>query len=254
MSCEHWSDRLDAYVDGASTREELAAVEDHLRDCPVCAREALGRMQLKRATQFAAQRFTPSPEFRLRVQNSIRRDIDRKPLWSLAWRPGLLALTATLLVIAASSLVWTQHVRRQQALAELIDLHVATLASANPVDVVSTDRHTVKPWFQGRLPFSFNLPELSNTPFKLLGGKVAYLNRSPAAQLLFQSGKHQISVFIAQDQPGSPAAALLDGAMRDKGFNVEAWSAGGLYCIVIGDTGPADIHALSELLRATETQ
>ena len=250
MSCEHWSDRLDAYVDGASTREELAAVEDHLRDCPVCAREALGRMQLKRATQFAAQRFTPSPEFRLRVQNSIRRDIDRKPLWSLAWRPGLLALTATLLVIAASSLVWTQHVRRQQALAELIDLHVATLASANPVDVVSTDRHTVKPWYQGRIPFSFNLPEFQNTGYTLIGGRLVYFHQQPGAQLLVALRQHKISVLIFQETPELARAFAGPSSVEHRNsFNIDTWTSQDLRFIIVGDAEPAALTKLAQLLK-----
>jgi hypothetical protein len=64
---------------------------------------------------------------------------------------------------------WSSY-QQGQTFAELADLHVATLASATPVDVISTDRHTVKPWFQGKIPFTFNLPELANTPFTLEGG------------------------------------------------------------------------------------
>ena len=64
-------------------------------------------------------------------------------------------------------------------MSELVDLHVATLASSNPIDVVSSDRHTVKPWFEGKIPFTFNLPELQNSPFTLVGGRVSYLNQSP---------------------------------------------------------------------------
>jgi anti-sigma factor RsiW len=248
MSCEIWRDKLDAYIDGESPSEELAAVEAHLRDCAGCAREALARMQLKRATQVAGHRYAPSPEFRLRVGRSLGKN--RKALWSIAWRPGILAVTAALLLIVVSALIFARHTQSEQALAELIDLHIATMASANPVDVVSTDRHTVKPWFQGKLPFSFNLPELANTQFHLVGGKVAYLDNSPAAQLLFTSGKHNVSVFIVQDQPGGPSAALLGGATRSNGFNIEEWNANGLRYIAVSDTNPVDIRALAELLKA----
>jgi anti-sigma factor RsiW len=248
MSCELWAERLDAYVDNESSREDLVAIESHLRACPDCAREALGRMRMKRSTQAAAQRFSPSPELRLRVEKSLRRD--RKPLWAIAWRPGLIAAAAAILLIVASSLVWTRHMEREKDLAELLDLHVATLASANPVDVVSTDRHTVKPWFQGKLPFSFNLPELAGTPFNLLGGKVAYLNHSPAAQLLFTSGKHEISVFIVQDQSGAIPAALLGASTREKGFSIETWTQNSLRYIIVSDTNPSDVHALGDLLKA----
>jgi anti-sigma factor RsiW len=251
MSCERWAGKLDAYVDGEGARDELAAIDEHLQTCPDCAREALGRIQMKRATRLAAQRFAPPPELRLRIERSLRKD--RKSAWSLAWRPGIVAIAALLLLAVASSLVFTRHVEREQALAELVDLHVATLASANPVDVVSTDRHTVKPWFQGKLPFSFNLPELGNTQFKLLGGRLAYLNHNPAAQLLFQTGKHQISVFIIQEpdaRSGSISAALEPGAVRERGFNMETWSENGLRYAVVSDTNAADVHALSELLKA----
>ena len=252
MSCELWADKLDAYVDNEGSRDDFSAMEDHMRACPDCARDALGRIQLKRATQAAAMRYTPAPEFRLRVQKSIQKD--RKPLWALAWKPALLAATAMILLVVASALVFTRHVESDRAIAEMVDQHVATMASANPVDVISTDRHTVKPWFQGKLPFSFNLPELGATQFKLIGGKVAYLNRSPAAQLLFTSGKHNVSVFIEQDQPTSTPSALLAGSSRDRGFNVDTWSANGLRYIEVSDTNAADMRALAELLKAAARQ
>ena len=252
MSCELWAGKLDAYVDNEGSRDDFAAMEDHLRACPDCARDALGRIQLKRATQAAALRFTPSPEFRLRVEKSIRKN--RKSPWALAWKPALLAAVAMILLAVASALVFTRHVESDRAIAEILDQHVATMASANPVDVVSTDRHTVKPWFQGKLPFSFNLPELAGTQFKLIGGKVAYLNRSPAAQLLFTSGKHNVSVFIEQDRPAETPSAPLAGSSRDKGFNIETWSANGLRYIEVSDTNVADMLALAELLKAAARQ
>jgi len=145
--------------------------------------------------------------------------------------------------------LWTQHSVRQQTLAELLDLHVATMASANPVDVISTDRHTVKPWFQGKIPFTFNLPELQNSPFKLVGGRVMYLKHYAGAQLLFELRNHRLSVFIIQDQPGLVPLAMGVTTTRQMAFNLETWSEGGLRYVVVGDAAPEDIHQLSELLR-----
>ena len=133
---------------------------------------------------------------------------------------------------------------------QVLDQHVATLADNMPPQVVSTDRHTVKPWFQGKVPFAFNLPELAGTQFKLLGGKVIYFNNASGAQLLFTSGKHQLSVFLFQDQPGLMPAAPIAGSSRAHGFNIETWSQNGLRYAVISDTNPADLHVLSELLKA----
>ena len=105
------------------------------------------------------------------------------------------------MLLIASVTVWVNHTGRERELTEIADLHVTELASTNPVDVVSTDQHTVKPWFAGKLPFSFNIPELQNSDFTLVGGRVAYFQHSPGAQLLFKLRKHQLSVFIFKEEP-----------------------------------------------------
>ena len=248
MTCENYRDWLDAYVDESCTPEQLAAIEDHLQTCPACTAEALARLQLKRATRAAAAaRFTPSPEFRLRIEKTVQKS--RKPLSRTTWILGL-ASSIALVFIAVSVMALMQVRERNSVIEPLAELHYDALASTNPVDVVSSDRHTVKPWFQGKLPYTFNLPELKDSPFKLLGGKLIFFQDSPAAQLLFEVRKHQISVFILQDQP-KPArlpAAVTTSSFR--GYSVETWSQSGLRYVVIGDTNAADLHALADLLRA----
>lgn len=252
MNCDLCREKLDAYVDESLLAEEFGAVDDHLRTCHSCASEALARVQMKRATRAAAARFSPSPEFRLRIEKAIQKE--RQPIWKIAWMPWALAAAAALLLVAISGTVLARHAVREHALAELLDQHVATLASANPVDVVSTDRHTVKPWFQGKLPFTFNLPELQDSQFKLLGGKLIYLNHSPGAQLLFELRKHQLSVFIVQDQPGVLPLGLGVRQSSEKGFSEETWTSAGLRYVVISDASSGDVHALSDLLRSAESR
>jgi anti-sigma factor RsiW len=252
MSCDLTQRSLDAYVDDSCTPEVSAAIEAHLRDCPSCTAEALSRLQAKQFTRAAAGRYAPSPEFRLRVETSLRKH--SKPSWistlGFGWRPRLAFSTLALALILASVMFWSRHTASEQAMTELLDLHVATLASSNPVDVVSTDRHTVKPWFQGKLPFTFNLPELQNTPFQLLGARLMYFHHAPGAQLLYEVRKHQISVFILEDKAGTTLPSAMIGTTREKGFSIDTCSESGLRYIILGDTTAADIHALSELLRA----
>jgi len=247
MTCDQWRGKLDAYGDLACSEEERASIEAHLRTCASCAADALGRLQMKRMTQAAAARYSPSPEFRRRIEKSIQPK--HSPAWTFGWMPRLAVGAVALVLLVVGLTVWVRHSAHEQALAELVDLHVATLASANPVDVISTDRHTVKPWFQGKLPFTFNLPELQNSPFKLIGGRVTYFEHSPGAQLLFQIRSHQLSAFIFQDQPGMIPLAMGVNSDRELAFNVETWSEGGLRYVVVGDASPADIHALGDSLR-----
>jgi len=139
---------------------------------------------------------------------------------------------------------------RGQVFSEIADLHVATLASSSPVDVISTDRHTVKPWFQGKIPFAFDLPELQNSEFSLLGGLMTYLDQTPGAHLIYDVRKHHISVFVFQERSLRARLDEDSRAPKQLSFNMETWSQGGLRYFVIGDASAADIDSLAKLFKA----
>src|SRR5208283_4185640 len=186
----------------------------------------------------------------------MEQSITPKPKRSFRLGWMFAAATAVILVVGAltSTYVGNRSGRdlayRDRVFSEIADLHVATLASSSPVDVISTDRHTVKPWFQGKIPFAFNLPELQNTEFTLLGGRMAYLDQTPGAQLIYDVRKHHISVFVFQER--SLPARLDENSLSPKKlpFNMETWSLGGLRYFVIGDASAADIHSLAKLFKA----
>jgi len=250
MVCEVWAEKLDAYLDGELPVSDARSLGEHLRGCSACAAESLSRVQQKRAVHAAGHRFTPSPAFRARIQESIAaRQPARLNRLSRFWFP-VLASAMVLLVAAAIPLGLIRGRRgEQQVISELADLHVATLASSNPVDVVSTDRHTVKPWFAGKIPFTFNLPELQDSPFVLMGAKVSYLNQTPGAELIFRVRQHQISVFIFQER--ALGSARVDDSLHSAlSFTVRSWSHNDLRYFVIGDAGAQDLDKLSELLKA----
>jgi anti-sigma factor RsiW len=247
MVCESWKAKLDTYLDGEVPEEEMRTFDSHVRNCPSCSADALSRVQLKRAIQVAGKRFTPSAEFRKRMQQSIA----PKPRHSFRLRWTLAAAAAAVLVVGTlTSTYLGNRSGRDHVFSEIADLHVATLASSAPVDVISTDRHTVKPWFQGRIPFAFNLPELQNSGFSLLGGRMTYLEQTPGAHLIYDVGKHHISVFVFQER--SLPARLTDSSLLsgELSFNMETWSQGGLRYFVIGDASAANIDSLAKLFKA----
>jgi anti-sigma factor RsiW len=247
MTCDELHGKLMRYVDSELPASERVEFESHVRICATCAAQALGLLQTKAAIRAAATCYVPSQEFRLRVEQSFRPK--SKPHWLTMRLPGLaLAVVAAMLLIASVTLM-VDRSGRERVFTEIADLHVATLASTNPVDVVSTDKHTVKPWFAGKLPFSFNLPELQNSDFKLAGGRVAYLERDSGAQLLFNLRKHQLSVFIFKTEPrGYPLWHETITSTR-LGLHMESWSEDGLRYFVVSDAPASDIHDLSALLR-----
>lgn len=244
MTCEEVRGKLAPYVDSELPAGELVECEAHLRGCASCAAEALGTLQTKLATRAAGMRYAPSPEFRLRMEKSLR------PRRWLSFRVPALALAAVASVLlVASAALWVNHSTREHGFTEIADLHVTELASANPLDVVSTDRHTVKPWFAGKLPFSFNLPELQNSEFTLAGGRVVYFQRSPGAQLLFNLRKHQLSVFIFKEEPEEFSTHLGTTTATRLALHIETWSEAGLRYYIVSDASAPEVHALADLLR-----
>lgn len=244
MACEMLMSDLDAYVDGELPEGELRAFESHLRSCFSCTATAVSKLQMKRAVQTAGRRYTAGYELRRRIQDSIA----VKP--QATSRFGWAFQMAGLAVIAASILLYLGLRPQPGAVySEIADLHVAALAGSNPVDVVSSDRHTVKPWFQGKIPFTFDLPELQNSEFSLLGGRVTYLEQTPGAELIYRVRKHQISVFVFPEAPLHSSLRLNSALTRTMSFHLETWSQGGLRYFVIGDAGAADVDALAELFK-----
>ena len=239
-----WTEKLDTYLDGELPAGEMSALDAHVRTCSDCAADVLSRLQLKRAVQTAGKRFTPSMDLRQRIQKmSAAKQPQRRWFWQLA------AIAAVFLIVLGISLVRIRQANyTRQIYSEIADLHVSTLASASPVDVISTDRHTVKPWFEGKIPFTFNLPELQNSEFSLIGGRVTYLEQTPGAQLI-HIRKHQISVFMFPESSSLPGDS---GLSRRTTFEMQSWTQGNLRYFVIGDASADDIGKLVELFKSAE--
>jgi len=241
MACELWHEKIGAFVDSELSSEETAELNAHLRGCNSCAAEIVEQLQLKRVTQAAGNKYKYEAPLELRKKILQNVAAKKQRTWRWNW-----ALAVAVLVLFAVLLYPVLRPQPQAPFRELADIHTATLASANPLDVISSDKHTVKPWYQGKLSFSFEPPELKNTPYSLLGGRLAYFQQSSGAELLCQYKQHRISVFIFEDRPewkpGTSASVL-----QPTGMSVESWSQGGLRYVVLGDAAPDVIHDLAEM-------
>jgi anti-sigma factor RsiW len=239
------SDQLSAFVDGELSPAEANGVQQHLVDCHPCALRVLSVMQLKAATGRAGQRFTPPPEALARLSAQLRPQESKKTARIYSFRSAALTGLAAVLVIALSLLGWWQTHQANTLSAELLDQHLATLSSGASPEVLSTDRHTVKPWFQGKLPFSFNLPEVLPADTTLKGGDFAYLNGQPSALLLFTIHKHEVSVFLTQ-RSGGPMVTLLPSIRS--GFVIHHATTPDLSIVAVSDVNPADLELLLSAL------
>jgi anti-sigma factor RsiW len=237
-SCE-WRNKIVLYVDGELEPAAEQAFTGHLQSCAECAAFVLEQQELKKAVRVAAKRFAAPPELYASVRKQISPRESARP-W-LRWS----AIAASVVLLAVLSFAWLSRSSTSGAtVAQLIDQHVIMLASANPYDVISEDRHTVKPWFSGKLPFTFNLPELAaDSPFKLKGGKLVYAQHSPGAELVYQVRQHRISVFIfqARDVRNEPSAG-------NQTFVVNGWQQGSLQYYIVTDAAREDTDRLRTLL------
>jgi|SRR5438876_2737934 len=134
MVCESWKTQLDTYLDGELPSEEMHVFDAHVRICPSCAADALARAQMKRTVQAAGKRFTPSAEFRRRVQQSIAAK-PRRGIARFSWMIATAMIAVLVVVGLAATYVGRQRVHQEQIYSELADLHVATLASSSPVEM-----------------------------------------------------------------------------------------------------------------------
>lgn len=243
MSCQ-WRDKAALYVDGeldAPARQEFHA---HVDSCAECAAAVSAQNEFKKALRAAGKRFSAPPELHAAVYRSIHTERRVSPWWKWALAPLCLLLLGVIGYLSFPRPV------RDPMMASVVDQHITNLASANPVDVISSDKHTVKPWYQGRLPFTFNLPDLNGSPFQLVGGKVVYAAQQPGAQLWYQAGPHKISVFIFRQRLG----AGKGGLNRDLSFNVNSWDEGGLEYYLVTDASQDEAGKLVSLFKEANRQ
>lgn len=238
-------DQLSAFIDGELSSSETYEIQQHLTDCHPCALRVVTATQLKLATARAAQRFAAPPEALARLTNHLRPPEPKRTVRIYSFRPVAWAAVAAVLLLAVSLIGWRQIHQANTFSAELLDQHLATLSSGASPEVISTDRHTVKPWFQGKLPFSFNLPEVLPADMTLKGGDLAYLNGQPAALLLFTIHKHEVSVFFTQ-RTSNPATTVLP--VDQAGFTIHYATTRDLRIIAVSDVSPADLDLLVSAL------
>lgn len=241
-------EELNAFVDGEGTVVELESIQQHLAGCHRCTLRVLAALQLKAATARAGERFRPSAETLARLTAQLGAQTRQKnlrvvPVRSVSWWRGVSWSALAAAVLVAVSLAGWREVRQANLVGgELLDQHLASLSADAAPQVVSSDRHTVKPWFQGRLPFSFNLPEPNALPpdTVLRGADLVYLQGKPAALLIFKIRQHDASVFVTE-RTGN--FEIMPRSTRS-GFVIRSAEAAEVRLTAISNVNADDLDAL----------
>jgi anti-sigma factor RsiW len=245
MSCEIPLERAHAWLDGELSVEATLDAERHARECAVCAAEYRRGLALRAALREGGLVAVPpaSLEARVRARLSSRR--------GPSWRRGVpqWAAVAAALVLGAGltalMLPLRESIRALSLADALVSAHVRALMKGPLVEVPSSDRHTVKPWFAGRVDFAPKVKDLAAQGFPLAGGRVDGVSGRPAAVLAYRHGPHEIDVFVWV--AAAPSPAVTTGMAR--GYHVARWTEGDLGYAAVSDMDEDELLAFAELVR-----
>jgi len=248
MNCQDMRLLLHAYLDDELGAADSLAVARHLAGCADCTQRLRAYTRLRDDVR-AAGLYRPAPSaLRARIAARLPHRADTPRVPRRSWRMALAALAA-LFVIAAVFAGWqTVQLRRQGSealVADAVSDHVRSLLPGHLIDVRTSNEHTVKPWFDGRVDFSPQVKDLSAQGFELVGGRLDVLDGKQVAALVYKRHLHTINLF---QWPGNGTAASPPRT-RD-GYHVLEWNDAGLHFVAVSSVAESDLQAFERTFRA----
>ena len=250
MSCRETQNLLHGYADGELDLVNSLQVERHLRDCPACARERESQQALRSALRTGSLYFHAPAGLRKRVRSGVRAEAkgEAKPgLWSWRWPVAAGSLALIAILIFGLVLVRPRPAREELLAQEVVSGHVRSLMASHLTDVPSTDQHTVKPWFDGKLDFSPQVTDLSAQGFPLVGGRLDYVGARPVAALVYQRRQHFINLFTWPEAAGSGGGNKM--ASR-QGYNLIYWHRAGMAYWAVSDLNLSELQEFAQALQS----
>jgi anti-sigma factor RsiW len=260
MDCKDISELIHPYLDGELEPAPAAELLAHQRGCPNCTQVVKEQRALSNAIGEAAPRYKAPEALRARIVDAIAAEIASEshppPAAALRlvapigrtepWRPLALAASLVLAIVASSGVTAYVTVPSQQDLLvqDLVGGHIRSLMADHLTDVLSSDQHTVKPWFHGKIDLSPPVDDLAADGYPLIGGRIDYLDARPVAALVYEHGKHPINLFVL------PADAAKPGRSEDfseHGYNVLHWTHGDMSLWAVSDLNLTDLKQFERL-------
>ena len=251
MTCTDIQAAIHGYLDGELDAVRNLEVEQHLQHCAVCSQTYNADQSLQRAIKTGSQYYRAPAHLRKRIQSSIRQvGKSQRTLPAMPWRWLAVAASVSFVVILAWALVPRLYgIDAEQLVAqEVVSSHVRSLMVAHVADVMSSDQHTVKPWFTGKLDFSPPVKDLAKEGFPLVGGRLDYLQNRPVAALVYQRRNHVINLFI---WPSSDDTHAKTKALARHGYHLVHWSKAGMMYWAIADLNDTELQEFVRLVQAS---
>jgi anti-sigma factor RsiW len=241
MTCDEAEILLHALIDGELDAGHAREVEDHIAGCPGCAAQVKAYREMSRTIAGADLRYAAPPMLRRRIEAALpqaRVPSRRAVLRGFAMGSAVSAIAATGLV--AIVLRGDDETRIQS---EVVSAHLRSLQAGHLTDVLSTDQHTVKPWFNGKLDVAPPVVDLTAQGFTLIGGRLDYVDARPIGAIVYRRRAHVINLFVAQTASMDRHAAKIEAL---QGFNIRRWSERGLNYWAVSDLAADELAEFGE--------
>jgi anti-sigma factor RsiW len=287
MNCDEARPLVDASVDRELSAADELRVREHLAGCAQCRREEQAARAISKATRSAIYYRAPEgvgariaaalppvssgePALAHEPGAQSGRWRARKPGWG-AWSwprldglgsgggagtqsAGFSWLAGAVLVLCALGLAVALNLRHPAAggdfVDELVSSHVRAQISGRDLDVISTDKHTVKPWFNGKIDYAPPVEDLAAAGYPLVGGRLDYVGRERVAVLVYHHDKHVIDVYVFPPGSAGPAVTASSPPPTSEGYALARWEADGMTWWAVTDGEPAVLAGLRTALEA----
>ncbi len=249
MNCDDFQILISAYIDNELDLTKCVEVERHLNECESCSAVLSSSINLRSALKNKELYFTAPGTLTDKLRSSI--PAPKKPVPALrrnlfAWNNIALAFSVALILVLGT-LIINNNSRSSNLDQFILNNHLRSLQYNHLTDVESTDQHTVKPWFDGKLDFSPPVVDLKDDGFPLDGGRIDFIESRPAAVLVYNFKKHIINVFISLES-GHP---LASGISELHGYNIIKWNSSGMNFWVVSDASLDELKIFSWLFKSS---
>lgn len=245
MNHDEIQELLPAHVDGELDLVTAREIERHLVDCGECQRAEERINELRQALTSEAAEFRVPAHLRRNIRAALRREEGTERANPAFW-PIFAASAAFAVLILGLILFQTGRSSHESTIVdEVIANHVRSLLATHLVDIASSDQHTVKPWFDGKIDFAPDVHDFAMSGFPLVGGRLDYLNGKTAVALIYQRNKHPINVFI---EPNAESGETSPVSTTRHGYNVLSWNHRDMKYWAVSDLNETELRQLASLL------
>ena len=247
MSTEHENIRelLHAYVDGELDLANARETERHLQSCADCRGSEKAIRELRGALTSEATAYRAPTHLRRNVRATLRREARSTQQTLSPWLMFATGAAFAAVILGFALLQTTRAARTDAIVSQVVANHVRSLLAAQLVDVVSSDQHTVKPWFDGKIDFAPEVRDLSANGFPLAGARLDYLDGKTVAALVYHRNKHPINLFIT---PAPTSQSTSPTAATRRGYNILAWTNNGMKYWAVSDLNQGELRQFTDLL------